>query len=116
MGDAHLYDPCLDPNMQGECSVCGGRPDDPAHRDARTDVLKAAAAHEIELVAEMARLTGERAEARGMEMAGGLPQMLRREASRDYPQPIIDAMRDLANIIEGQARAALAKIGGAHDS
>jgi hypothetical protein len=59
MGDAHFYDPQLDPNLQGECAICGGRPDDPAHRWARIDALRVAASREAELRTQVKRLTNE---------------------------------------------------------
>lgn len=59
MSDAHFYDPQLDPNLQGECAICGGRPDDPAHRGARIGALRVIAAREAELLAEVDRLKAE---------------------------------------------------------
>jgi hypothetical protein len=59
MGDMHFYDPHLNPNLQGECATCGGRPDDPAHRGARIDALRVISAREAELRAEVERLTNE---------------------------------------------------------
>jgi site-specific recombinase len=64
MSDMHFYDPQLDPNLQGECAICGGRPDDPVHRGARIDALRVIAAREAELLAEVERLKHERDEAR----------------------------------------------------
>jgi hypothetical protein len=116
MSDMHFYDPQLDPNLQGECAICGGQPDDPVHRGARIDALRVIAAREAELRAEVARLRGLLDEARAF--ISDVAEIIWNEiepASNWVPvegEGYLREMEYFCNWVLNDARATLAKIGG----